>query len=1012
MRTISARKWGIFAAALFMICLLNAEPALAADNWKDHIDPAFEGGSGTENDPWQIATPGQLALLAEKINAGGGENAPYRIGYYTLTGDIDLSAYEWTPIGVATFSWPAFTPVADRSFGGVFDGNGHAISGLYYNSNTEVAVGLFGAVSGGWIMNVSLGADIDIPDGGDMAGRTIGGVAGLLVNGIVESSDVYGAISGGTMPPASYLGSLFSLTGGVAGLNLSGHILASTNTAAVTGAFMTAVNNVLSFTGGIAGQSKGEISGAFNNGTVTGGTYGGSSAFRYAYTGGIAGNIESGAEISNSLNNGSVTGARSGAYSDVGGIVGIMANSSVRTSVNNGSVSGGDAANMSTGGVAGYVYENSALSDVANTGTIRGGTASVANSTGGVAGYNFNTGTIRNVYNFSSVTAGTGGSPVTGGVVGGNAGTIASSYWNSDLSVTGNQGSGSGSGGIAALNSTAFASPSSFAGWSISATPGNPGGNVWFYPAYDPNRPHLSPFFESDGQPLSRVAPNVLAFVVGENGAGYLTLFTGDEIPVISGFGFSSTIPVDGITPSPGGQYDILRLQYANGTVAGKVDGSLLYRLGGQNPGYFLSPFAIDVLPVLEVGGQSRPVKQGDTLTLADPLLLPLTVVGGTGTFAPSLDSASGLTAAATVDETAIRFTGTAGTPGGYAVGIPGTMNGLTLALKGTITILPPDGVPTSGDVVILSLNPPAVTVDTTTSFTAIASRPVAGAALRATLPDGGTETIPVTVSGSTLSFRFTPRQAGTVVLTFTMTEADGSTSVDSVNLTVRGLNGVTVFNLNPTEGVVNTQTAFTAETSRPVATATLEIAWADGSSATVPVTISGSVLYFSLIPTRTGIATLTFTMTEANGTKSVDALRLPVRTQAPRPDLVESVTVDPAPPYQVGDDLKITVKLTRAANVTLSADTPRGTVEPLIATQDGLTATAHYIPDWAGTYRLIVEASDGTDISTATVTFRAMEVEPVRHKGGGGGCDAAGLGILALLLVPVALMGRKKSSR
>ena len=53
--------------------------------------------------------------------------------YFRLTEDIDLSGHSWEPIGNSA-----------QSFLGVFDGNGHTISGLYIDAPDEDNQGLFG----------------------------------------------------------------------------------------------------------------------------------------------------------------------------------------------------------------------------------------------------------------------------------------------------------------------------------------------------------------------------------------------------------------------------------------------------------------------------------------------------------------------------------------------------------------------------------------------------------------------------------------------------------------------------------------------------------------------------------------------------------------------------------------------------------------------------------------------------------------------------------------------------
>ncbi len=81
---------------------------------------------------YQIATPAELAWLADKVNSEGG--APEA----ELIADIDLADYEWTPIG-GTFA---------KCFAGTFNGNNHKVDGLYINTPNAQYGGLFGYVKG------------------------------------------------------------------------------------------------------------------------------------------------------------------------------------------------------------------------------------------------------------------------------------------------------------------------------------------------------------------------------------------------------------------------------------------------------------------------------------------------------------------------------------------------------------------------------------------------------------------------------------------------------------------------------------------------------------------------------------------------------------------------------------------------------------------------------------------------------------------------------------------------
>lgn len=109
--------------------------------WDGTVAEAYQDGSGTSEKPYQIATPQQLALLAQQTNNGTGGDA-----YYILTEDLCMNGSEgqlWPPIGMEPF---AFT--------GHFDGNDHTISDLYvYNNMTS---GLFGTTENATIKNVRM----------------------------------------------------------------------------------------------------------------------------------------------------------------------------------------------------------------------------------------------------------------------------------------------------------------------------------------------------------------------------------------------------------------------------------------------------------------------------------------------------------------------------------------------------------------------------------------------------------------------------------------------------------------------------------------------------------------------------------------------------------------------------------------------------------------------------------------------------------------------------------------
>ena len=94
----------------------------------------FAGGTGTREDPYEIATLEELKAFRDSVNNG----ESYQGTYIMLTADIDLENKEWKPIGTE-----------GKPFRGTFDGSGNTISNLYIekgfdNTVSNSYVGLFG----------------------------------------------------------------------------------------------------------------------------------------------------------------------------------------------------------------------------------------------------------------------------------------------------------------------------------------------------------------------------------------------------------------------------------------------------------------------------------------------------------------------------------------------------------------------------------------------------------------------------------------------------------------------------------------------------------------------------------------------------------------------------------------------------------------------------------------------------------------------------------------------------
>lgn len=152
-------------------------------------------GSGTDDSPLIITTAAQLAEVATLMNAGRLEPVLFNDSeakvHFVMGNDIDLSAYAsgegWTPIG--RYDFPESKP-----FQGVFDGDGHKVTGLYINradSDYGYRQGLFGHVgTGGEVRNLG------VVNANIRGYSQVGGVAGYVdVGGTLENCYISGSVS-------------------------------------------------------------------------------------------------------------------------------------------------------------------------------------------------------------------------------------------------------------------------------------------------------------------------------------------------------------------------------------------------------------------------------------------------------------------------------------------------------------------------------------------------------------------------------------------------------------------------------------------------------------------------------------------------------------------------------------------------------------------------------------------------------------------------------------------------
>ena len=340
-------------------------------------------GDGSKDAVYEISNAGQLYWFAGLVNGTLSGVTQNTSASAVLTADIVVNKNVLKPDGtVNEGTFKEWTPIATSAspYTGIFDGQNHTISGLYFNQEDSYDVGLFSR-NNGKIANAG------ILDSYFYGTSKVGGVCGNNYTGTITNCYNTGSVSG--------LGTL----GGVSGYNYTGSITNCYNTGNVSGSS--------GFVGGVSGyNSKGTIINSYNAGSVSG----------LEYVGGVSG-INYTGSITDCYNIGSVSGSEG----NVGGVNGYNDGGTITNSYNAGSVSGTE---RYVGGVSGY-NDGGTITNCYNVGSV-GGSGYV----GGVNGWN--KGIITNCYNTGSVS-GTGVN--VGGVIGRNESnaTIKNCYYDSTI---------------------------------------------------------------------------------------------------------------------------------------------------------------------------------------------------------------------------------------------------------------------------------------------------------------------------------------------------------------------------------------------------------------------------------------------------------------------------------------------------------------------------------------------------------------------------------------------------
>ena len=354
---------------LFTLTPITSRADVTTEKWTDFTATDFAGGSGTKDDPYQIATAGQLAKLASEVNSGVPEQT--HLGeYFKLTAPIDLSGKRWIPIGYGNAS--------SKAFSGYFDGNNQVITGLYVDERgNNVCAGLFGVVVA--VSDETVLKNFCIKNATIYAGNSTDANA---------SPDIYGA--------GVLVGSLTTMGGSRATF------------VGVENCQGTGQVDSKMYAGGLIGDaSRAHVSDCSADVTVTG----------RCISGGFIGNVFQGS-YKNCTAKGSVSGWSTGGFA--GCVFESDASVEIEHCASYGNV---EANNWNTGGFVGYL-EKGKIRNSVSYGNVKSTVAGWEPKTGGFSGTN----TEGNIQNCNAAGTVTGSHPTIapGGFIGyDNNGTTA-----------------------------------------------------------------------------------------------------------------------------------------------------------------------------------------------------------------------------------------------------------------------------------------------------------------------------------------------------------------------------------------------------------------------------------------------------------------------------------------------------------------------------------------------------------------------------------------------------------
>ena len=249
-------------------------------------------GDGSKDEVYEISNAGQLYWFAGLVNGTLSGVTQNTSANAVLTADIVVNKNvlksdgtlnegtfkEWTPIG-NTYNG-SYSP-----YTGIFEGQNHTISGLYFKQENTSEVGFFG-YNRGKISNVG------ILDSYFCGFSQVGGVCGY------NSSTITNCYNKGVVDGTADAAGSF---GGVCGCNLG----------ILTNCYNTGIVKGHEFVGGVSGSNNKTITNCYNTGIVKG----------HEFVGGV-----NGYNVNGTIINCNATGEVNGTGSYVGGVIGMNLN--------------------------------------------------------------------------------------------------------------------------------------------------------------------------------------------------------------------------------------------------------------------------------------------------------------------------------------------------------------------------------------------------------------------------------------------------------------------------------------------------------------------------------------------------------------------------------------------------------------------------------------------------------------------------------------------------------------